>query len=287
MRLVRFDDAPAFYARADQFLLAREAEHNLMLGLCSTLIQQPGHYQDPYMVLVADGDAVVAAALRTPPFNLVLSLILDEARAGAALDLIARDTHALYGTLPGVGGPIPVSQTFAAQWHALTGQPYRISMRERIYRLDAVTPVTGVPGTFRRATPADRPLLDDWIYGFYREALGTSERDSAERWVDDALTSPVRGLYLWEDADPVALAGYGGPTPHSMRIGPVYTPPEWRRKGYASACVAALSQLMLDEGRHFCTLFTDLSNPTSNHIYQTVGYRPVCDVDVYAFTAQG
>jgi predicted GNAT family acetyltransferase len=85
------------------------------------------------------------------------------------------------------------------------------------------------------------------------------------------------------DDRPVSLAGYGGPTRHGIRIGPVYTPPAERRRGYASACVAALSQQLLDRGRRFCFLFTDLANPTSNHIYQQIGYRPVSDVDEYRF----
>jgi predicted GNAT family acetyltransferase len=79
------------------------------------------------------------------------------------------------------------------------------------------------------------------------------------------------------------MAGSTGPTPHGIRIGAVYTPPEYRQRGYASACVAYLSQMMLDSGRKFCFLFTDLSNPTSNHIYQQIGYEPVCDVDNYVF----
>ena len=91
------------------------------------------------------------------------------------------------------------------------------------------------------------------------------------------------GLYLWDDGRPVSLAGYSGPTPHGIRVGPVYTPPAQRGNGYASACVAALSQLLLDGGRAHCFLFTDLGNPTSNHIYQAIGYWPVCDVDEYRF----
>ena len=81
------------------------------------------------------------------------------------------------------------------------------------------------------------------------------------------------------------MCGVGGPTPNGIRIGPVYTPPEFRGRGYASACVAAASQLQLDAGRRFCFLFADLSNPTSNHIYQEIGYEPVGDVDRYVFEA--
>jgi predicted GNAT family acetyltransferase len=82
------------------------------------------------------------------------------------------------------------------------------------------------------------------------------------------------------------MAGYTGPTPHGIRIGPVYTPPELRGRGYASALVAQMSQALLDAGRSFCFLFTNLANPTANHIYEEIGYQTVVDVDVYRFTSQ-
>jgi predicted GNAT family acetyltransferase len=88
---------------------------------------------------------------------------------------------------------------------------------------------------------------------------------------------------LWEHDEPVSLAGYGGPTPSGIRIGPVYTPPELRGRGYATVLTAELSRLLLQGGRRFCFLFTDLANPTSNSIYQRIGYRPVADVNQWAF----
>jgi predicted GNAT family acetyltransferase len=157
-------------------------------------------------------------------------------------------------------------------------------MRLRTFKLEAVKPVTGVPGHMRRAARGDRDVLIEMETGFQREAFGTEpEREEIERFVEEQLTSPVRGMYLWEDGAVVSIAGYGGPTPHGIRIGPVYTPPEKRGKGYASACVAAMSQRLLDEGHEFCFLFTDLTNPTSNHIYQEIGYQFVCDFTEYAY----
>jgi predicted GNAT family acetyltransferase len=94
---------------------------------------------------------------------------------------------------------------------------------------------------------------------------------------------PNGGLVFWEDGETVSFAGYGGLTPNGIRIGPVYTPPELRGRGYGSALTAALTQQLLDGGRRFCFLFTDLANPTSNSIYQRIGYRPVSDVDAWAF----
>ena len=98
-------------------------------------------------------------------------------------------------------------------------------------------------------------------------------------------TAPFRGG-VYVRGVPVSLVAYGNPTAHGVRIGPVYTPPEQRGRGYASACVAILSQHLLESGRTFCFLFTDLANPTSNHIYQTVGYNPVNDMDVYIFETE-
>jgi uncharacterized protein len=92
-----------------------------------------------------------------------------------------------------------------------------------------------------------------------------------------------RGLVVWEDGDPVSFAGFGGATPNGIRIGPVYTPPAHRGRGYASACVATLSVNLLRGGYRFCFLFTDLRNPTSNRLYERLGYEPVCDLQEITF----
>ena len=94
-----------------------------------------------------------------------------------------------------------------------------------------------------------------------------------------------RRLLLWEvEGTAVSMAGYSGPTPNGIRVAWVYTPPENRGKGFAGACVAALSQKLLDDGRKFCFLYTDLANPISNHVYQKIGYEPVTDATVYSFS---
>jgi predicted GNAT family acetyltransferase len=107
----------------------------------------------------------------------------------------------------------------------------------------------------------------------------------AERTVDARLRAGVGGFTIWEDGGPVSLAGWGGRTPNSVRIGPVYTPPEQRRRGYGSAVTAAVTAEQLAVGRTFCFLYTDLANPTSNKIYTEIGYELVCDSIDYAFEA--
>ena len=229
------------------------------------------------MAVVEEDGALVAAAIMPQGRNLVLSCVNEP----AAVSLIALDLHAARESPPRVLGSGGTALAFAQEWQRLSGQPYRLQMAQRIYKLEAVKPVSGVPGHMRKAARADRDLLVGWVSAFDREALGATDTSGVGEMVDTWLDSGMRDLYLWEDGRPVSLAASTGPTPNGIRIGPVYTPPEYRRKGYAGALVAALSQLLLDGGRTFCFLFTDLGNPTSNHVYQDVGYNPVCDAELY------
>lgn len=288
MQLQRCADVEEFAACVEPYLLTHEATHCLMLGLLSTLPREPLPADKlPYMALVEEQGAIVLAAMRTPPFNLILSLIAPEFAADPTnpLTLVARNAWARYrDRLSGVIAPVPLARHFAEIWQQQSGQTARLAMAERIYQLETVIPVTKVSGSYRRATEADRDVLTRWMAAFAEEALGPMEQIDAVEWVDAFFASPSRGGYLWEDGDePVSLVAYGSPTPHGVRIGPVYTPREHRGHGYASACVAVASQHLLESGRTFCFLFTDLANPTSNHIYQSVGYHPVSDVDVYVF----
>lgn len=285
MELHRCDDLHAFERRARAFLVAREAEHNLMLGTLSTLASGRHVYVPPhYFGVVEREGAVVAAAMRTPPFDLVLSLIDDP----AALPLILEDVRAVYGPdLTGVLGPRGPADELARRWTERTGVPHRLLMAERIHRLTAVRPPAGVRGAVRPATADDLPLLVEWMSSFHAEASEPAPRGLVERQVAGILAGERwRGLRLWVDEGRVvSMTGFMGPTPRGIRIGAVYTPPERRGRGYASACVAATSQEMLDAGRAVCFLFTDLANPTSNRIYARIGYEPVVDVDHFRFGA--
>jgi predicted GNAT family acetyltransferase len=139
----------------------------------------------------------------------------------------------------------------------------------------------------RQVNGKDAPLVLEWYANFHRDAMREEPepemvKNGAARFFQGDPRH--RGLMLWEvEGKPVSMAGYVGPTTNGIRIGVVYTPPEKRNKGYASACTAELSQYLLDRGFRFCFLLTDLLNPTSNHIYQQIGYEPVCDVDRFDF----
>jgi uncharacterized protein len=278
MELTRHADAGDFLAQAGEFLGAREAEHNLILGLTSRLLVEPLLYGEPaYFAVVEEGGRVVGATMRTPPHNLILSEVDDLGAIGPLLE----DARAVFGALPGVVGPKEAVAKFAAAWPAKA----RLEIAQRAFRADYVDAPTGVPGRMRDYERRDRELAAQWMDAFAEEALPEAPPGTSEEFVDRREEDPDGGIVLWEDDGAVvSMAGFGGRTPNGIRIGPVYTPPELRGRGYASALTAAVTQRLLDGGLRFCFLFTDLANPTSNSIYQRIGYEPVSDFDFWSFS---
>jgi uncharacterized protein len=270
MQVRAIDDPAAFLEAAEALLLEDEARHNLMLGLASTLRDHPERYPDFGLWLVEHDGEPVGAALRTSPHNLVLS----RARDDTAIDALAQ---AVEDELPGVVGALPEVEQFAHAWASRNGVTPQRRIAQGVFMLERVDPVEGVPGAMRPATSADRPLLLDWFLAFGIEALPHPDEERLRRELDHRLSAADTGVVLWEHDGAVSLAGFGGPTPNGIRIGPVYTPPELRGRGYASALVAELSSNLLAGGRRFCFLYTDLANPTSNKIYERIGYVRVCE----------
>ncbi len=280
MELEEHADAAAFLAAAAPVLDADEARHNLIYGICSTLIDAPEAYPEAHLWTICD-DAILGAALMTPPFNIVVARPLEE----EALRFAARALQERSVELPGATGAIPEVDVFADAWQELAGVGRRVRMRQGIYAAESVDVPVGVEGEPRAARADDRELVVEWLQAFQDEAL---EEDAPhvdlEAAFDRRLKSSTAGFVLWEgDSEPVSLCGYGGRTPHGVRIGPVYTPPDRRRHGYASALTAYVTKQLLDGGGDYCFLYTDLTNPTSNRIYTNIGYELVCDSADYVF----
>jgi len=283
---VRTHDDPASWLEAVlPLFLLDEARHNLHLGLAHTLVHHPAVYPSKNLWSVEDTGRVVGAALQTPPHNLVLA----QPAAEDATDLLADAIGSAGIDLPGVIGGLPEADTFASAWCAGTGDIARRVMGQGIYALTDVRDVPAAAGTSRTATTQDLELIETWIQAFEDEVVPEALRgDPAQRHrrLETTLGSDEEGIWLWEaGGQVVSLSGFGGPTPNGIRIGPVYTPPEHRARGYATTLVADLSRRQLADGRRFCFLHTDLANPTSNAIYVRIGYRRVCDSVVLAFEA--
>lgn len=279
MELTIHPSAAAFLSSAEGPLLREEALHNLILGIAAQV--RDGHAfgdEAPYFLTVGLGRELFAAAIRTPPFPLILASPGGHRGAIEALvdHLATADPH-----LPGVNGPLPAATAFTDLWQKRRAVRAHIAMRTRIYELWSVVPPAGVPGTMRPAREEDLPLLADWASAFHAEAAPHDPPPDPQAMVERLRESGT--LVVWDHQGPVSMAGSSRRSARGATVSLVYTPPVCRGRGYASACVAALSQLLLDRGCAFCTLYTDLANPTSNEIYRRIGYRPLADCAVYRF----
>ena len=278
----RFETAEEFLAGAGEALYREEARNCLMIGVVGRLLQNPQFYGEgkPYLGLISDEYGPILAGSMTPPFGLLVSPFREN--AGNYFDLLVQDLVESDWPLPDVHAVTPFAEMFAEEWAAQTGGRYEKEMAMRIYKLIEVVTPEDVAGEMVQATMADLELVADWLVEFEREALGEEDpslekkRKAAERGIE-------RGDWvLWQvKGESVSMCLRTRPTRTGISVSGVYTPPELRGRGYASACVAALSQRLLDEGNAFTSLFTDLANPTSNSIYMKIGYRPLADFDKY------
>ncbi len=286
MRFNLLQDPEEFAGRVGDFLLAHEAEHSLLFGILSNLSSGWTYggaaAGGPVLAFVEDVTGIAVVGVVTPPRNLVIS----RAPAGGAVGALAGGLRARALPLPGVSGPPAEAQLFAASWGRLHALPFRRAIAMHVYQATAIHPPEHpAPGRLRAGQPGDAPLVAGWIAAFNDEALpeGEPDRNAAMQMALDLVSHRGRSVYLWEDAGPVSMVASGRPTPNGGRVYAVYTPPEHRRKGYASSSVAALSQSLLDGGLSRCFLFADLTNATANHIYRQIGYEPVAFFDDYRF----
>ena len=270
-------DAAEFAERAGDFLTGRPIEHNVLATVLATL--QPADRRDaPLFGWVEAGGSggVSGAAIRTPPRPLLAS-----AMTGAAADALMPRLLEVDPVLPGVNGPQPAASYLAEAWRRCAGGTVELGMSQAIYWVAKVnTPPRPPLGRPRPAEPSDRDLLVEWAHAFSRDAGAPAvnvESEIERRLLDGRL-------FVWDDDRVVSMVGTGPPVAGVVRLGPVYTPPEARRHGYATALVADVSGRALAAGASKCMLYADLANPTSNSIYQAVGYRRSNDAREYRFS---
>ncbi|WP_427888471.1 GNAT family N-acetyltransferase [Kribbella sp. GL6] len=233
--------------------------------------------EPPVFVAVHEGERVVGAVLATALRGVLL--------AGMPVELVTPVADVLAAAAPralGVNGTADAALRFAEEYGVRTGRGYREVERTRLHRLGEVVAQTA-DGTARLATDADVELLAPRLGAFRAEVGHVGEGAAADRvWVRQRIER--RRFWVWEDGGRVvSFVGHQTPVFGTVRVGPVYTPPEYRGHGYASALTAEVSRRLSETGDQVC-LFTDLANPTSNKIYAAIGYRPVRDFVGYSFS---
>jgi predicted GNAT family acetyltransferase len=277
----RIDDLDLFLSRAGAFLQAQPALHTVPLTVTEALRTRSLHaYGDAapvFGVLEREGE-VRAAYFRTPPLRLYLTRLAPEEADALAVHLAAVDHP-----LPGVSGERATATVFAEAWQRHTGATAGLHERQRLYRLGTLTIPHPVPaGRPRVAGRRDRDQLACWKDEFSVAVGGTADLRAGE-WADSRIA--YGGITFWEDGDgsPVSMAGATPMVAGQVRVAPVYTPSHLRGRGYAGVVTAEVSRAALASGADEVVLFTDLGNPTSNALYQRIGYRPVADFAVYDF----
>ncbi|WP_422746694.1 GNAT family N-acetyltransferase [Mycobacterium sp. WMMD1722] len=270
MRLRVHTDADDFLASAGDWYRRSPIVHTIELSLLRRALPGP---EDPLLLTVWEGDELVGAAMRTPPLALLCGGL-----TGAPLDETVRAVHGAGLAVPGVRGPRATTERFCRRWCAHTGSVAEGTVEERLYRLGTLTGPAGVAGVHRVARPADLPVLIRYQCDFAAEALG-HEPDPHRAAAAVAAAGAVGDAYLLWTAHgaPVSMAAVRAPAAGVSRIGPVYTPPEVRGRGFGSAVTAAACRWALTAGARHVVLFADVANPASNHVYRKLGFVPVGD----------
>lgn len=259
------------------FLESKEDEYGVFLGNLALHESNPSLPASLLAYSLKDDEVTFAAYYRD------LNLLI----CRGSRDLLKQVAKKLLESkidIAGVFGPTEEAKAFSQEWMQIRECQTSVAMDQMLYKLNTVIWPIKTEGSIRVAEARDAVIIAQWEYDFLKEALpfeATSlelVRQNSERRISSGMT------FIWEvDEQPVSITSLARPTTHGIAIIGVYTPPEHRKKGYAAALVATVSAEGLKRGKDFCTLYTDLSNPTSNSIYRKIGYYPVCGACNYRF----
>ncbi len=285
MKALFYEDINKFYDLAFPFLLNHEIENGLLLVILNSLKRNIHRYGEdqPLLLTLTKRNNIKLITIRTPPYDLLISYT-DE------LDIIEILVEYLFKRkekLPGVLGFKEAADKFARLWCKKSNLDSYLLRNERVFKLEEVSEDTLGINKFHVATKEYEKIVLKWAREMLKEALSDITKKELDRNInnfkEEFESNNSQIFLLFDDNEPVSMARKAGKSPNGNAINLVYTPPSLRRRGYATECVAKLSKVLLEEGNNYCFLFTDLSNPTSNSIYQKIGYRPVIDENHYKF----
>ncbi|MBN8194389.1 GNAT family N-acetyltransferase [Bacillus sp. NTK074B] len=276
-KLTQFKDAVAFNDKVHSLLMEDEAANNLPLGLLNTM-KTSDKYKDPLLLLVEEESGLaVGSFIMTPPHYLVSTLKVEKDEIKEIVLLLKVFFDDFHLTIPGFVAEKETALQLTRAWSHVTGAGSRIRMNQRVYQLNKVNDVPVSEGKMVPVYSGQESLLANWISEFVADTEVVSmSGDEALNRAKDMIDNEAY-VFFWEvDGQPVSMARGARRTDNGITVNFVYTPKEYRKKGYATSVVAELSRFLLKD-HAFCSLYTDLDNPTSNKIYMEIGYRPVCD----------
>lgn len=282
MKLTQHDDPEDLLRIIEPLPLANESQNNLFLGL---LIQFTNHQEqqedDHFWFSIEENSEIILAGWRTPPFP--FGIWAPETGYEPALQCFVDFLKEKNKEVPGVVARKDVADTFSIIARSEFKLETFFTMEQGLYECREVDRSLLGPGSIRLATLEDLELLTNWTIAFYIDVLNTEPLRS-ETLEKLQAEIPVGMYYLYEiDGRPVSTAANARPMKNGITVNMVYTPDNQRGNGYATACVAQLTQKLLNEGWKFTALYTDLKNPTSNSIYKKIGYRWITESAEHRF----
>ncbi|MEM9951945.1 MAG: GNAT family N-acetyltransferase [Chloroflexota bacterium] len=274
MKFVQHSDAHSYHDAIHNYLMKAELMNNIIIGLLSRMIHQ-GETFDSKVFLghVENADGEIVASTMMAGQGVILSQIKDQDAIAVIVNAYAEH----YEMVQDVVGEPDDSEEFARLWQQKRGHNYHTMMDYGYYQLEDVIQPNHVNGHSRLAEEDDFELLVNWLMQFNIDTgLDVNpSREFAKKNIRRKLEQPILGgIRIWmDDNQPVSMAAVTRELPNGGNISLVYTPKQYRGHGYASAITATVSQDVLDMGKSFSCLATDMSNPTSNKIYQAIGYQ--------------
>lgn len=278
-----YEDINEFCDIAFPFLLKREVINWSLIDILHYLKKNIHKYGEeiPLLIALTEGEEVKLISQRTPPYPLIISHTDDMDSVEKLIEELSKRKE----KLPGVLSFKKAAEKFTKLWCEKTSLNPHLIREERIYKLEEVSEEILGDKQFSVATKKYQSIVLNWAREMMIEALTDVTQEELDQNINNFKiefeNDNSQIFILFDNNEPVSIARKMGNTPNGINL--VYTPPSLRRRGYATECVAKLSNLLLEEGNKYCFLETDLSNPASNSIYKKIGYQPVIDVDEYKF----
>ena len=272
--IVEYKSPQLFLEASEHFLEKRELENNLILGICNGFADKAQVQESCVFISAFSGNEVKAASIKTAANAIIACQGIENIYIKELADYYREKNIELQGVFG--------EERCANEFSNFYGKQPFINMILMVHRLTTVNKLPLASGKFEMAGSNDVDLVAEWSMTF-EEEKNPAVRKSKEQVLKSTQSKIAScDVFKWTDnGKVVSIAAINRKTRNAGIVGLVYTPKQYRRRGYATSHVQRLSEYILQKGFKYCGLFTDKANPTSNHIYKKIGYEPVAEfVDI-------
>ncbi|MCA0971117.1 GNAT family N-acetyltransferase [Halobacillus litoralis] len=277
MKVYEEQNVRLFKEETEGLLMKREAENNLPIGILNQLASRQSD-SNPHLIYIKEKGRTTFLTMRTPPHLWILPSFATTTQKTieALVDYLLDRSF----DVPGVLGEEKAVEWFVAAYKRRKGTEPSLQMKQGIYKLEQLSSIPLQEGQFIQADQEHLTLAKAWFRQYGVEVKEKHIEEQADRLAEDMIEQGK--LFLWVmNGTPVSMACRARQTPNGITINAVFTPDAYKRNGYATQVTYFLTEHLLSSGAAFCSLYTDLDNPSSNSIYQRIGYKRIGSSIVY------